>query len=580
MQVLVTDSGGNGVPGVSVTFSAPVSGASGTFGGAATVITDASGIATAPAFTANTVAGSYSVTASAGALTANFSLSNTPSTPNSVVPISGGGQNATVNTGFAAPLQASVEDAFGNLVPGASVTFTAPTSGASLTFASSGTNTETVVTDGGGIATTSALTANGTSGTYDISAMAGAVGPGLFTLTNDPIPNPVPSTSGLTPNQATAGDPGFVLTIDGTNFVGGAVVTWQGQADLTPATNTGTQITVNVPASYLASAGAFNVGVTNPAPGGGASNPQTFTVYPSTMVTNLNDSGAGSLRDVVAAATPGSTITFAVTGTIPLSSPISINKNLTIDGPGANTLTISGGGTTRIFALTGGAGVNVTLLDLRLDAGGGGGGGGTIQSDVTLILDRVWVSGSTGSGIYTIQGGGTVTILNSTFSGNTATTDVGGAFHANSDFTVVNSTFQGNGGTWGAFSARAGNVTVINSTFADNSGGGIENQTFLATTVTLTNVILYNTGCGGTITDGGNNDVFGAACGGLPAGGDPLLGGLTINAPGTTPTMALNAGSAALDTGNGTVCTTAPVNGIDQRGAPRTATCDIGAYEG
>jgi hypothetical protein len=281
----------------------------------------------------------------------------------------------------------------------------------------------------------------------------------------------------------------------------------------------------------------------------------------------------------VAAAAPGTTITFGVTGTITLASPISINKNLIVDGPGANALTISGGGLTRIFALSGGAGISVTLLDVRLDAGGGGGGGGTIQSDVTLTLDRVWISGSLGSGIYTAEGGGTVTILNSTFSGNTATTDVGGAFHANVNFTVVNSTFQGNGGTWGAFSARMGSVNVVNSTFADNTGGGIENQVF-GTTVTLTNVILLNTGCGGVIADGGNNLVFGAACGGLALGGDPqFVGGLTINAPGTTPTMALGGGSAALDVGNSGVCISAPVNSLDQRGAPRGTPCDIGAYE-
>ena len=54
----------------------------------------------------------------------------------------------------------------------------------------------------------------------------------------------------------------------------------------------------------------------------------TFTV------TNLNDSGSGSLRDTIAAANSGDTIVFAVTGTIALSSPeILIDKDLTINGP-------------------------------------------------------------------------------------------------------------------------------------------------------------------------------------------------------------------------------------------------------
>ncbi|MDQ3258776.1 MAG: hypothetical protein M3R15_33735, partial [Acidobacteriota bacterium] len=60
------------------------------------------------------------------------------------------------------------------------------------------------------------------------------------------------------------------------------------------------------------------------------------------VVVNGLDSGAGSLRQAVIDACPGSTITFAVTGMIPLSNDgqITIDKNLTIQGPGANLLTV------------------------------------------------------------------------------------------------------------------------------------------------------------------------------------------------------------------------------------------------
>ena len=62
-KVQVKDAGQNPIPGMTVTFSAPGSGASGTFaGGVNTAVTNASGIATAAAFTANTIAGSYAVT--------------------------------------------------------------------------------------------------------------------------------------------------------------------------------------------------------------------------------------------------------------------------------------------------------------------------------------------------------------------------------------------------------------------------------------------------------------------------------------------------------------------------------------
>jgi predicted outer membrane repeat protein len=66
------------------------------------------------------------------------------------------------------------------------------------------------------------------------------------------------------------------------------------------------------------------------------------------VVINLNDSGPGSLRDAVGFAVPGETITFAVTGTITLTTGqiASGTPNLAIVGPGASDLTISGGNET------------------------------------------------------------------------------------------------------------------------------------------------------------------------------------------------------------------------------------------
>ena len=63
------------------------------------------------------------------------------------------------------------------------------------------------------------------------------------------------------------------------------------------------------------------------------------------LVTNTNDSGVGSLRNAVNAASSGDVITFALSNylsTIRLNSTIDLNKNLTIKGPGANLLRISG----------------------------------------------------------------------------------------------------------------------------------------------------------------------------------------------------------------------------------------------
>lgn len=83
------------------------------------------------------------------------------------------------------------------------------------------------------------------------------------------------------------------------------------------------------------------------------------TLAHALTVTNLSNAGPGSLRDAVAGTAPGGTVDFDVTGTIVLSSEIVIDKDLTIQGPGAELLTISGGESTRIFNITSGTNINI-----------------------------------------------------------------------------------------------------------------------------------------------------------------------------------------------------------------------------
>src|SRR5215831_3089832 len=69
------------------------------------------------------------------------------------------------------------------------------------------------------------------------------------------------------------------------------------------------------------------------------------------VVTNTNDSGPGSLRDVLVAASDGDTIdATGVSGTILLTSgELQINHNVTINGPGAGNLAVNGNATFRVF---------------------------------------------------------------------------------------------------------------------------------------------------------------------------------------------------------------------------------------
>ena len=97
---------------------------------------------------------------------------------------SGTPQTTPAGDAFGAPLVATVTDSAGNPIPGEQVFFTAPTSGASGTFAGAGT-TLNVVTDANGVATTSALTANGTAGTFSVTATVAGLTPASFSLTNN-----------------------------------------------------------------------------------------------------------------------------------------------------------------------------------------------------------------------------------------------------------------------------------------------------------------------------------------------------------------------------------------------------------
>lgn len=195
LQVTVLDSGNNPVGNAVVVFSAPNSGASGTFTdptGASVIstaaLTNASGVAASTTFTANGIAGPVAVTATVAGVAspANFALTNLAGTANTITAISGTPQSAIAGNQFV-PMSVLVVDVGQNPVANATVTFTAPTTGASGTFNVGGINTNiaTVATDTSGIATSPALTANATAGTYTVSASAGTT-PANFTLTNWP----------------------------------------------------------------------------------------------------------------------------------------------------------------------------------------------------------------------------------------------------------------------------------------------------------------------------------------------------------------------------------------------------------
>ncbi|MBS0262142.1 MAG: hypothetical protein JSS02_09355 [Planctomycetes bacterium] len=197
----------------------------------------------------------------------------------------------------------------------------------------------------------------------------------------------------------------------------------------------------------------------------------------SITVTNLNDSGAGSLRAAVATANSevgADTIRFkpGLAGTIRLTTgQLELTDDVTIAGPGAGLLTISGNQSSRIFTL---AGPTVTISGLTLAHGQN-----TLQDSVGIVVTR---------GGAILNDGGHLTLLNDTFRNNVAvgpdsTQVVGGGAVVNSgsaELTVSHCTFLNNtarGGQNYAFGGAIANVTnstalITDSVFIGNLATG------------------------------------------------------------------------------------------------------------
>jgi hypothetical protein len=202
-------------------------------------------------------------------------------------------------------------------------------------------------------------------------------------------------------------------------------------------------------------------------------------------VTNLNDTGPGSLRDAItqADAAPGAdTIVFdpALTGrTIALASTLpTITDTLTITGPGQTALTVKGAAGNRVFQV--GAGATATITDLIVTGGSLGANGGGILNNGTLTLQRVTVSGnsttgvSNGGGIASSGAGASLMVQDCTVSGNTAEGSGAGIFNdtgttATITDTVITGNTAGNNAN-GAGVENLGTMTINGCTISLNSG--------------------------------------------------------------------------------------------------------------
>ncbi len=228
LQVALANTNGcpltSAVAGVPVTFSAPASGASGTFASSGsssvTVGSDASGMASGAMFSANDSAGSYTIVASSAYGSVSFAMTNTAAGMPAVLKVVGRtSQSATVSTRFKRPLEVRLLDANGSALASVSVTFTlgagggsgasgAGNTGAGASF-TSGVSQVVVTTDSSGIAVSPYFVADSTAGHFTATAtLTGGTKVATFALSN----------RAGTPRRVTAGAAASESARTGTRF--------------------------------------------------------------------------------------------------------------------------------------------------------------------------------------------------------------------------------------------------------------------------------------------------------------------------------------------------------------------------
>jgi Abnormal spindle-like microcephaly-assoc'd, ASPM-SPD-2-Hydin/NHL repeat len=176
-------------------------------------------------------------------------------------------------------------------------------------------------------------TAIASSGSVPVTVTNPAPGGGTsnsvaFTVNAAISSNPVPAIASILPTSAGAGSGAFTLTVNGTNFISGSVVNFNG-SERTSTYVSATQLTAAILASDVASAGTVPVTVTNPSPGGGTSNSVSFTISaPLAPEASLSTASVNFPNTVVAATATTPVITLSNPGTAPLViTGITINGN-------------------------------------------------------------------------------------------------------------------------------------------------------------------------------------------------------------------------------------------------------------
>ncbi|MGA2649522.1 MAG: putative Ig domain-containing protein [Terracidiphilus sp.] len=296
--------------------------------------------------------------------------------------------------------------------------------------------------------------------------------------------------------------------------------------------------------------------------------------------------GSGSITFDSTKFATAQTITLS-NGTLTIPSNTSINGATSGTGATlANLVTVNGAGASSVFTVASGA-IGDSINGLIVTGGSTGASGGGISNinGGTLTINNSTISGNSANGEFGggVSNTGTLTLKNSTVSGNSATTGQGGGIFNSGTLTVTNSTISGNSASGGAgggiMNIGGGTLTATDSTISGNTatgGGGIY---AIGTTVNLANTIVSgNTAdadIDGSINDNGGNQVGVAGINLAPLGS---YGGPTQTMPALPGSPAIcfgtltnwNAASLTADQrGFGLLSTYCPAGSVDS-GAAQT----------
>ncbi len=247
------------------------------------------------------------------------------------------------------------------------------------------------------------------------------------------------------------------------------------------------------------------------------------------VVSNTDDSGADSLRQALLDANDGDVIDLTgISGTITLLSTLTVDDNLTINGPGEGVLTISGNNAVRVISIN--TGKTVTIRSLTIangrvvdNSGAGINNSGDLTLENMVITNNHVVKGSSdflrGGGIHS-NDNAVITIKDTIISSNSAVQN-GGGIHVGFDggvsltnVVIDNNSLSYSGSSGGGISIREGTtatldkVSITNNT-AINDGGGLYSDESLS----MTNSLVAGNTVGSDLVNAGSDG------GGLQLGG-------------------------------------------------------------